>query len=173
MEKIITNSDSKQEYLTIETTRFGSLKYLEKELVVFYKGLFGFDNLHQFILIERENSRPFVWLQSVENPSVAFPIVDPILFKADYKIEVQTGELEDIDIREPSQARTFVIATIPSGKPEDISLNLLGPIVINVDSRQAVQLALSNSSYSTKYYLVKESDMLIESKEKQIEVVEV
>ncbi|MCP4633585.1 MAG: flagellar assembly protein FliW [candidate division Zixibacteria bacterium] len=173
MEKIITNSNTQQEFQSIETTRFGKLQYGKQELLVFYKGLFGFDNLNEFILIERNNSRPFVWLQSVENPVIAFPLVDPLLFIKDYKIEINSSELEEIDIKEPSEARTFVIATIPSGRPKDISLNLLGPVVINISNRQAIQIILTNSDYTTKFYLIKEEDNGIKEEEQSAAVVEV
>ncbi|PJA26680.1 MAG: flagellar assembly protein FliW [candidate division Zixibacteria bacterium CG_4_9_14_3_um_filter_46_8] len=135
------------------TTRFGDLEYNERDLVIFPKGLFGFERLRKYVIVERETSRPFIWLQSAEIPSVAFPIVDPLFFKPDYEVRVQVNELLEIGITDHSNSRTFVIATVPHGKPQDISINLLGPIIFNTENRKALQIALTDSGYPSKFYL--------------------
>jgi flagellar assembly factor FliW len=144
----------RSEKMTARTTRFGEIRYHPADVVCFRKGLFGFENMKKYLIIEREKSRPFIWLQSIENPALALPIVDPLFFKPDYKVKVQNQSLAEIGVSDPLHARTFVIATIPQGRPENISINLMGPIIINVSNRQAVQIALTDTAYPTKYYLV-------------------
>ncbi|MBD3169277.1 MAG: flagellar assembly protein FliW [candidate division Zixibacteria bacterium] len=154
MENSVIEKTKQEKKLAVYTSRFGEIEYIEKDMIIIPRGLFGFEHLHEYLIVERENSRPFVWLQSIENPGLALPIVDPLYFKPDYEVKIHLNELKEIDVHEISQARTFVIATIPRGNPQDISLNLLGPIVINIDNRRAMQVALADSEYDTKYYLM-------------------
>jgi flagellar assembly factor FliW len=154
----------------INTMRFGELEYTDSDLVVLTKGLIGFESLHDFIIVNRENSRPFVWLQSVENSAIAFPIVDPLFFKPDYKVQLQSSELSEIGVTDAEKARIFVIATIPHGVPENSSINLLGPIVVNVESRIAIQIALTDSDYPTKYYLIRQDEKEEQKRSKSAEV---
>lgn len=152
--EMISVKIKRSEKMTARTTRFGEIRYNRADVVSFRKGLFGFENMKEYLIIERERSRPFIWLQSIENPALALPIVDPLFFKPDYKVKVQNQSLAEIGVSDPLHTRTFVIATIPQGRPENISINLLGPIIVNVSNRQAIQIALTDTAYPAKYYLV-------------------
>ena len=163
MEKTKSGNYNVETTRKIRTTRFGQLEYKETDLVAFVRGLLGFEDLRRYLIIERDRSRPFIWLQSVDNPAVALPVVDPLFVKPDYAVKVQAGDLADIGITDASQARTFVIATIPHSRPQNISVNLLGPIIINTKSRRAVQIALSDPDYTTKYYLLRDRESVLPS----------
>jgi flagellar assembly factor FliW len=62
--------------MQVDTTRFGQIEIKEQELITFPWGIPGFEHLKSFVLLEYKNG-PFQWLQSVEEPAVAFVVCSP------------------------------------------------------------------------------------------------
>ncbi|MGB7062442.1 MAG: flagellar assembly protein FliW [Candidatus Zixiibacteriota bacterium] len=136
-------------------TKFGEIDFEENEIIVLPKGILGFSQLTRYILLEKEGSGPFKWLQSVEDPNVAFVIADPLNFFPNYKLEINEKELEELNYTNSKDLITYVIVTVP----QDASLasaDLLGPLVINSKKRLAKQAVMSNTPYTTKHYLLDE-----------------
>ncbi len=136
-------------------TKFGEIDFEENEIIVLPKGILGFSQLTRYILLEKEGSGPFKWLQSVEDPNVAFVIADPLDFFPNYKLEINEKELEELNYTNSKDLITYVIVTVP----QDASLasaDLLGPLVINAKKNLAKQAVMSNSPYTTKHYLLDE-----------------
>lgn len=139
--------------MRITTLRFGELEIPDDKLIQMAKPVLGFEQLKKFCIIEGEDFEPFLWFQSVEEPSVAFIIVNPIFFNPDYHIEVNPKEIEELDIADIKTVETYAIVSIPSD-PKRMSINLQGPILINTKTRLAKQLILVNSKYKVKHYMV-------------------
>ena len=136
-------------------TKFGEVDFEENEIIVLPKGILGFSQLTRYILLDKERSGPFKWLQSVEDPNVAFVIADPLDFFPNYKLEINEKELEELNFTNSKDLATYVIVTVP----QDASLasaDLLGPLVINPKRNLAKQAVMSNSPYTTKHYLLDE-----------------
>jgi flagellar assembly factor FliW len=140
----------------IETTRFGTVEVPEDRVITMSQGLLGFPEKKRFCIIQHKKDSPFFWFQSVEEPALAFVITNPWLFKPDYKVDLalvnqNTGwENDDEDV----SSECYVLVTIPKGSPEKMTANLIGPVIINNKTREAVQIVLSDESYSHKYPLV-------------------
>src|SRR6056297_2392097 len=66
-----------QEAIKINTIHFGELEIPESNIIKFGDGLLGFEDLKNYVLISEEESEPFKWLLSIDEPSIGFPIVDP------------------------------------------------------------------------------------------------
>jgi len=132
--------------MLVQTVRFGQLEVPESKLIRMQKPILGFERLGLYCLVEREEFRPFLWLQSVEDPAVAFVVVNPLVFFADYRIEVHSNELAELMITHTDRVETYVIVTIPDD-PTQMSADLQGPIVINTENNRAKQLVLVNSDY--------------------------
>jgi flagellar assembly factor FliW len=111
--------------------------------------LLGFEKLQRFILIEREEFLPFLWMQSIEDPSVAFVIVNPSIFSSNYNIEINPNEIAEIQPTSPEFIETYVIANIPSDW-ENMTINLQGPILLNTLNNKGKQLVLLNSVYNMR-----------------------
>jgi len=137
------------------TTRFGEIDFKETEVIDFPKGILGFSQLTRYVMIERKEFAPFKWFQSVEDPNVAFVILDPLQFFPNYKLEINEKELEELNYTNSRDLVTYVIVTVPP----DLSLasaDLLGPLVINPKKRLAKQAVMPNSPYTIKHYLLDE-----------------
>jgi len=137
------------------TNRFGKIDFEEKDTLFLPKGILGFSQLSKYVIIEKSEYDPFKWLQSVEDPDIAFVIVDPTFFFPNYKLEVNEKELEELNFQQMKELITYVVVTVPPD-PSQMSADLLGPLVINSKRRIAKQVVMPNSPYTTKHYILDE-----------------
>ena len=137
------------------TSRFGEVDFKESEVILLPKGILGFSQLTRYVIIDKIQFAPFKWLQSMEDPNVAFVIMDPQELFPGYKLEINEKELEELNYTHSKDLVTYVIVTVP----QDTSLtsaDLLGPLVVNPKKRLAKQAVMPNTPYTTKHYLLDE-----------------
>ena len=125
------------------TTRFGLLEFEEKDLLTFRTGIIGFPESTRFVLLDQEDVAA-KWLQSVDDPDLAFLLIDPVLLKPDYRIEVAQEDIPELGAEDESDLVVFVFLTIPSGDPGGITANLRGPVVVNRRNQLAKQIILKD-----------------------------
>ena len=125
----------------------------ERQKVTFPHGLFGFESLKDYVLLDAERE-PFYWLQSLDNEQVAFVLIDPFVFRPDYEANIDNEELKAIDIADPGSAIIFSIVTILPENP--MTANLQGPLVINRDTRNGLQAVLTDPRWKTKHDIMAE-----------------
>ena len=140
--------------MNVATKAYGLIDVDERQKIVFPQGLFGFENLHDFLLLDSER-QPFYWLQSIDVEQVAFVLVSPFLFRPDYELNISNEELAEIDIHSPEKALIFSIVTIPADN-SPMTANLQGPLVINRDTRTGRQVVLSDTRWKTKHDIMAE-----------------
>ena len=133
--------------IRVETTRFGVLEAPRNQVLTMEKPVLGFEQCKEYVAIKTGDMHPFVWLQSLSEADVAFLMINPKLLYADYTIQVNKREVEDIGVTDDTSVEIFVIVTV-GPTLEESTVNLQGPIVINTESRKAKQLVLANSHYS-------------------------
>jgi flagellar assembly factor FliW len=139
--------------MIVQSARFGELAVPEEKLIRMQKPILGFEHLTTFCLVEKKEFWPFLWLQSVEDPAVAFVVVNPIVFFPGYKIEIHPQEVAELMILSPDLVETYVIVTIPQD-PTKMTANLQGPILVNTENTRAKQLVLVNSDYQIQHYIL-------------------
>jgi flagellar assembly factor FliW len=139
--------------MKIETTRFGAVEVGDDEVLTFPDGLLGFPALRRYVLLPNPKGGPFLWLQAADDPAVAFVVVDPAEFFADYKVSVRAEDVALIRLDDAAQGRVVVILTVP-GDPKEITANLAGPIVLNLRERLGRQLVLGEPGLSTRHKLM-------------------
>jgi flagellar assembly factor FliW len=135
----------------LHTPRFGAVEYTHEDVVTFPDGMIGFAAQREYLILQHKEGSPFRWLQSIESPELAFLIVDPVHFVADYSPSVTAEAVHSIDVVEESSTLVYTVVTIPKGMPGEMTLNLAGPIVVNADKRLAKQLILDDSRWSLKH----------------------
>jgi flagellar assembly factor FliW len=139
--------------MKVTTTRFGELTFREEDVLDFPRGLYGFDEIGQYVLIQHRPDSPFRWLQAVGRPDLAFVVLDPRSVLPDYSFEIPP---EDTAALGRDDADRYVILVIV-GIPEDarqMTVNLMGPIVINARTRVGRQVVLSQDRYSPRFRLL-------------------
>ncbi len=138
--------------MLIRTSRFGQLEVDPDRLLTFEDGILGFPQQKQFALIQTGEGSGFYWLQSVEVEDLAFVVTDPRLFVADYEVPVKLEDLACIGIDDAKTAQVF---TIVNKVGDLLTGNFQGPLVVNVNTRKARQLVLSDKRYSTRHPLMR------------------
>lgn len=136
----------------METTRFGTIDIGEDQVIYLPSGLVGFPDEKRYILLEHQEGSSFFWFQSMENGSLAFVLIDPLLFLKDYGIEISPQDRTALELDDISEGiQTFVIVNISRSQAGEITANLLAPIVINVRNKLAKQIVLYQSPYSHRH----------------------
>ena len=144
--------------MKIATTKFGEIDIREDSIIHMPRGMLGFPDNKAFVLFQHKPDSPFFWYQAIDDPDVSFVITNPFLFKPDYVVEtahILQDMSWDADPAE-SDLQVYVVVNIPRGSPESMSANLIGPILINVKAREAVQMILSDSIYSHRFPLMQQ-----------------
>ncbi|PIP91101.1 MAG: flagellar assembly protein FliW [Bdellovibrionales bacterium CG12_big_fil_rev_8_21_14_0_65_38_15] len=139
----------------IKTTRFGELEVDKKDIINFKEGLLGFDTLTKFFVVDPGDQTLILWLQSVEDASTAFPMIEPKIFQADYSVKLLPAELTSLEIESLSEASVYTILTIPQTVTE-MSANLKAPIIINNKTKIARQIVLQDSKLEVRFQMYKE-----------------
>lgn len=142
--------------IKITTKRFGEMEFSEDSVVKVHGGLIDLAGHENFIIIRYQDDSPFYWLQCVDEPELALVMVNPLLFKEDYDPPIPLSVSQELDVQSPGELSIFVIVTIPAGSPQDMTANLLGPLVVNPRSRRARQLVLDDRIYSHRFRVIQE-----------------
>ena len=141
--------------MKVNTTRFGELTVNKEDVINFSEGLLGFENLNKFFVVDPGDSTLILWLQSIEDEKIAFPIIEPKIFKPDYIAKLLPADMNSVNLETISDAKIYSILTIPSNITE-MSANLKAPVVINNTKKIAKQIVLQDNKLSVKYEMYKE-----------------
>ncbi len=141
--------------MKINTARFGEIDIDEKRIFEFALPIIGFNELKRFIILDINQESMFKWLQSVENPELAFPIVSVFSMNANYSVDIPDNVVEKLKITTAESVLVMNIASIPQDNPQGTTLNLLAPLIFNLDEQLAGQVILSGSGYDISFPLFK------------------
>ena len=131
-------------------TRFGTSEINDSKIISFPSGLPGFEELHQFIIIEVSDTKPIYWLQSTENEHVALPVIISFAILNDYNIDIRENELEDLHMENKNDLLVLNVVVIP----EDIrnmTVNLAAPVVINAKRGIGKQIIIDAAELPLRY----------------------
>lgn len=136
--------------MKVDTTRFGELEVNKKDIITFAEGLLGFEQLKKFFIVDPGDQTLILWLQSIDDASTAFPIIEPKIFMPDYSIKLLPAELSSLKLEGLSEASVYTVLTIPQ-TVTDMSANLKAPIIINNQTKNARQIVLQDSKLEVRH----------------------
>ncbi|MGE4439890.1 MAG: flagellar assembly protein FliW [Desulfomicrobium sp.] len=120
-------------------SRIGQLVISSDKTIRFPRGIIGFESLREFALVEFKPGTPFHFLQSLELPSMGMMLADPFSFLPNYEIRLAAAEERILRVRNIRDLVILVSVTVPKGDPQGSTLNLTGPICVNVQERLGLQ----------------------------------
>jgi len=142
--------------LNIQTSYFGEVEIDEKDILNFPKGILAFEEFNKFVIINStEEELPFSWLQSIDEKDVAFIMIDPFLFKKDYEVDLSDKVIEELAIESESDVAIYTFLVIPE-QVDQMTANLTGPIVININKNLGKQVVLEDKRYHTRHKIIDE-----------------
>ncbi|WP_405755196.1 flagellar assembly protein FliW [Anaerovibrio slackiae] len=140
----------------INTLRFGELEIEEQDVVRFADGIPAFEDEHEFVVLPYEAGTPYMFLQSMMTPELAFLMTDPFVFFPDYSFELDDENMEKLAINSMDDVLVCTLISVPRSGVADMTTNLLAPVVINRHTMQARQIVLEKTQYTTKHRLFPE-----------------
>lgn len=133
--------------MKIPSKKLGEIEIDESSIINFVSPIIGFEQIKQYVIVKLSQNDKFSWLQSVDNDSVTFPITVPQAFDIEYTFEIDDNNQKLLNLNDANDLLTFNIVTIPLNRPEDATINLLAPIVVNIKENKGAQLILSGSNH--------------------------
>ena len=142
--------------MIIENTRFGTMEINDEKIITMVRSIPGFSGRDRYIILNREESNPFLWYQCVDDSQLAFVLLNPYLVEPDYSVDLK-AILSEIswEQEEEKNLAVFVIVNVPPGAPDKMTANLMAPIIINTERLEAVQMICQDSPYSHQYPIYK------------------
>ena len=141
----------------IQTTRFGQVKVSNKSILHMSEGMLGFDECKRYVLLEDKPDTPLKWLQAVDDPGLAFIVVNPLDFVPGYDFELSDDDARALELESADQAVVLTTVSIDQDENE-VTTNLLGPVVINSVTLAGKQVVLQDERYGTRYLIGKNTD---------------
>lgn len=138
--------------MLVKTKFFGEVDLPEEKILTFDRGIIGLPDYKRYTILydcEKEETN-ISWLQSVEEPTLALPVIKPWLVKQDYNPTVEDELLSSLGELTEENLVILLTMTVPSNIKE-MTVNLKAPIVINADTRKGTQIIVENQDYEVKY----------------------
>jgi len=142
--------------MIIYSTRLGELDLPDDSVISFQAGLPGFPAEKSFVLLPYASDSPFAFLQSTHDPNLTFLLADPFAFFSDYQFDLNDAVAADFGISEKNPPQVWSIVTVPD-KVQEMTANLLAPVIINHRDRQGCQIVLETKQYTTRHRLLPDS----------------
>ena len=149
--------------MDIQSTRFGTLSVDDERIIEFPSGLLGFPEHKRFALIQTGEENYFFWLQSVDEPNLAFVVADPAIFFKGYEVPLRDETRQELRLGDEEGAERFLQVFVICNKVgEWLTGNLLGPLVVNAANRLAQQVVLTEKKWTTRQPLLRlESEVVL------------
>ena len=145
------------------TRIFGEVNVEDNKIINFPHGIIGFPDLKRFTLLfdEEQGTGTIKWLQSIDEPDFAMPVMDPLVVCPEYKPDIDKEKIEDIGELSDEEILILVTVTVPHDL-QKMTVNLMGPFIINVKDMKAAQCIVENDDYPVKFPIY---DILQKNKE--------
>ena len=137
--------------MNVETTRFGTVEIEDDRVITFPNGLLGFSDYRRYCLLRPNEDGVFLWLQSLDDPSLAFVVTDPSQFVKDYVVPIRPEQMESLGLDKVDDAQVLVIV---NKRERQLTANLQGPLVIGTNTMTGEQLVLAEKRWTTRHLIV-------------------
>ena len=138
--------------MLIQTSRFGEIAIAEDQIINLPSGLIGFSEDRRFVIREDEAASPFRWLQAVDNEVLAFVMIEPHVSVSNYELELTKDNLKKLKAESIKDLSVFALVTMAKNM-EDVTVNLQGPLLFNLEKRLGLQFIIQDGKYSTRHPL--------------------
>ena len=140
--------------MKVQTKWFGEIEVSNDKIITFDKGIIGFEDWKKYTLVydaEKEENISIIWLQAIDEPTLALPVMKPEYIMKGYDPVVEDEILNTLgeDIQSANLA-VFCTLTVPEDLTK-MTINLKAPIIINADTMKGVQLIADNEDYIVRY----------------------
>jgi flagellar assembly factor FliW len=137
--------------LKAASSRFGEIEVAADKILTMTSAVPGFPDSRRFVLWPQKPDSPLMWLHSLDEPDLAFVVMQPAALIAGYQPPVPAPVRDELRWSPGEELEVLVILTIPHGRPREMTANLLGPIILNVTARLGKQIVLDPATYDSRW----------------------
>jgi flagellar assembly factor FliW len=129
------------------------------QMLKFSDGIVGFPEFTSAEIVYKPEELPFMWLKGTGAEKLSFLMVEPAGIIPGYEIEVSESDVLVLGLTSAQEAAVFVIATLQGNPATSVTLNLIGPILVNRRTLEARQVVVLNSHrYSARHPLIQTTE---------------
>lgn len=139
--------------MQIKTSRFGTIEVSEESIITLVRGMYGFEQYTRFCMINYKPGDSIWWIQSIDEPELAFVVADPAQLYNDYEFDIADADAEKLHLCKAGDAFIMVILTVAPGGTQ-VTANLAAPLILNQKEMLAVQLILQDGRYQVRHQLI-------------------
>ncbi len=139
--------------MRVQTKFFGEVEIEDDKILEFPNGIIGFENFNQFTIIydiDDDSQTRISWLQSVEEPTLALPVIDPLAIVPEYAPMIEDELLSPLGNPADADLLFLLVMTVPADMTK-VTANMKAPIIINTEEKKGVQLIVENADYPVKF----------------------
>jgi len=136
--------------MQLDTIALGTVTYEEQDVITFPQGIPGFEGYHRFLIINIDEESSLGCLQSLDDSRVHFIIINPFTVYLNYEFKIEAADQSELGIQSEADVEVWSIVT-GNEHIQEATMNLMAPIIINKQNRNAKQIILHNSAYRTKH----------------------
>lgn len=137
--------------LTVSSSRFGEIQADPDKIITMTSPFLGFPESKRFMLIPHGENTPFMWLQSLDDPQLAFVVIPAVILVPDYNPALPAQARQELKAGEEDELNILLLLTIPHNNPQKMTANLLGPLMINPEQRLAKQIILDPNKWDPRW----------------------
>jgi flagellar assembly factor FliW len=143
--------------MNLNTKYHGRIEINSDEILKFEKGIPGFMEEKEFILLPLSGDGTFFVMQSTTTSELAFVLSSPFNFFKDYDFKLDDSVVKDLGLDKEKDVLVYTILTVqdPFNKT---TANLQAPVIINSKNRKAKQVILHNEEFKTKHPVFKKQN---------------
>lgn len=139
--------------MQLKTKRFGEIEVSDDKIIYFKDGVFGLEHLKRMIVIILEQTRPFYWLQAIDE-DISFPVISPFEIDSDYSPIIDDTVFEQINLKDETDLLVLSVAVIPDDMKK-MTANLAAPILINIADNYGCQVLIERGDYDIRHPIFK------------------
>ncbi len=144
--------------MRLQTRLFGEIEYTDDSVITLPEGLIGIADRKRFLLVEKEDFKPFAYLQGIDDPGLTLVVVNPLMVEAGYQYCIHDDDLREVGVSRPDDFLLLAVVVF-APRLEDVTVNLKAPLLINVRTKRGKQVILLNDDYSVSEPLLKPSTL--------------
>ncbi len=140
--------------MKITTKEFGDIEVRDEDIIKFNRSIYGFENNNNYVILKDLPDDDIMYLQSVDDTSLHFVIVDPYVILPNYDPKLSKDDMSALNITKDEVLNLkYMLIAVITEKIENSVVNLKNPLVINPNNKQAIQAILENQDYPLRYPL--------------------
>jgi flagellar assembly factor FliW len=142
---------SKEPAMEVGRDNHSAIRTVRPENIFYFpQGILGFENIKKYIFLLNEKVKPFLFMQALEVNGLSFVCIESFIVRNDYNIKIPDANVKFLDLKDSADVMVLSLVTVKK-RVEDITANLMSPLIINMRNSTGMQIIQDNDDYPVRY----------------------